>query len=103
MKTLATYTNNYDVEFELIKTESDFFAYGTKKEFNSLFGPPVNQCGTYSDVLNHCLSVVNLCNQNITKYKKFIIFWRPLGLAWFNSRALIYYISKMWYNFINLF
>ena len=32
-------------------------------------GVSVDRCGTLADVLNHCLSIAELCKNNITKYK----------------------------------
>jgi hypothetical protein len=40
------------------------------KDIQSLFGVPVNQCGTKEEVLSHCKSIAKLCIKNIDNYNK---------------------------------
>ena len=68
MKILATATHEMGGEFKLVKISNDFYMYGTQQEFNSLLGVSVDRCGTLEKVLNHCLSIADLCQKNIEKY-----------------------------------
>ena len=69
MEILATARHGMGGEFKLVKVSNDFYMYGTQKEFNSILGVSVDRCGTLVEVLNHCLSISELCKNNITKYK----------------------------------
>ena len=68
MEILATARHGMGGEFKLIKVSNDFYMYGTQKEFDSFWGVSVNRCGTLEEVLDHCLSIAELCKNNITKY-----------------------------------
>lgn len=70
MEILATYKNNNEGVFKLVKVSDDFYMYGTQKEFDSIWGVSVDHCGTLAEVLSHCLSIAKLCSENIEKYKK---------------------------------
>lgn len=69
MQILATYQHNMGGVFKLAKVSDDFFMYGTQQEFDSLCGVSVDRCGTLAELLNHCLSIAELCKNNIIKYK----------------------------------
>ena len=69
MEILATARHGMGGEFKLVKVSNDFYMYGTQKEFDSILGVSVDRCGTLVEVLNHCLSISELCKNNITKYK----------------------------------
>ena len=69
MEILATARHGMGGEFKLVKVSDDFYMYGTQKEFDSILGVSVDRCGTLAEVLNHCLSISELCKNNITKYK----------------------------------
>ena len=68
MEILATARHGMGGEFKLVKVSDDFFMYGTQQEFDSICGVSVDRCGTLADVLSHCLSIAELCKNNITKY-----------------------------------
>lgn len=70
MQLLATARHELGAEFKLVKISDDFYMYGTKKEFDSLLGVPINQCGTLEEVLKHCESISQLCKNYIEQYKK---------------------------------
>ena len=59
-----------DSKLYLVKISDNFYEYGVLKDIQSLFGVPVNQCGTKEEVLNHCKSIANLCEKNINIYNK---------------------------------
>ena len=67
MEILATATHEMGGEFKLVKVSNDFYMYGTQQEFDSLLGVSVDRCGTLEKVLNHCLSIADLCQKNIEK------------------------------------
>lgn len=69
MEILATARHGMGGEFKLVKVSDDFFMYGTQQEFDSIWGVSVDRCGTLAEVLTHCLSIAELCKNNITKYK----------------------------------
>lgn len=69
MEILATARHKMGEEFKLAKVSDDFYMYGTQKEFDSIWGVSVDRCGSAAEVLNHCLSIAELCKNNITKYK----------------------------------
>ena len=69
MEILATARHGMGGEFKLVKVSNDFYMYGTQAEFDSILGVSVDRCGTLAEVLNHCLSIAELCKNNITKYK----------------------------------
>ena len=69
MEILATARHGMGGEFKLAKVSDDFYMYGTQKEFDSILGVSVDRCGTHADVLSHCLSIAELCKNNIIKYK----------------------------------
>ena len=69
MEILATARHEMGGEFRLVKVSNDFYMYGTQKEFDSILGVSVDRCGTLADVLSHCLSIAELCKNNIIKYK----------------------------------
>ena len=69
MEILATARHGMGGEFKLVKVSDDFFMYGTQQEFDSILGVSVDRCGTLADVLSHCLSIAELCKNNIIKYK----------------------------------
>lgn len=71
MEILASAQHAMGAEFKLVKVDDDFFMYGTQDEFDSIFGVSVDRCGSLEEVLNHCLSISKLCEQNIKKYQKF--------------------------------
>ena len=54
----------------LVKYDNDFYAYGFEQDLHSLFGFPVNQCGTKEEVIKHCNSIAELCRKSIKKYQK---------------------------------
>lgn len=68
MEILATATHEMGGEFKLAKVSNDFYMYGTQQEFDSLLGVSVDRCGTLEEVLNHLLSIADLCQKNIEKY-----------------------------------
>lgn len=57
-------------EFYLIDCGEDLFAYGFRRDIESLYFVPVNQCGTKEEVGNHCKSIIQLCRKHIEKCKK---------------------------------
>jgi hypothetical protein len=59
-----------DSKLYLVKISDNFYEYGVLNDIQSLFGVPVNQCGTKTEVLNHCKSISKLCTKNITNYNK---------------------------------
>ena len=69
MEILATARHGMGGEFKLVKVSNDFYMYGTQKEFDSILGVSVDRCGTLAEVLKHCLSIAELCKNNIIKYK----------------------------------
>ena len=69
MEILATARHEMGGEFKLVKVSNDFYMYGTQAEFDSLLGVSVNRCGSREKVLSHCLSIAELCKNNIAKYK----------------------------------
>lgn len=69
MEILATARHEMGGEFRLVKVSDDFFMYGTQKEFDSICGVSVDRCGTLAELLNHCLSIAELCKNNIINYK----------------------------------
>ena len=69
MEILATARHGMGGEFKLVKVSDDFFMYGTQQEFDSFFGVSVDRCGTLAELLNHCLSIAELCKNNIINYK----------------------------------
>lgn len=70
MTILSTMPTGIGGEWQLVQYEQDFFAYGYDTEIKSFWGVSVNQCGTLAEVLNHCLSIAELCKKNIVKYEK---------------------------------
>lgn len=54
----------------LVNYGNDFYAYGVEQDLYSFLGFPVNQCGTKKEIIEHCKSVSELCEQNIEKYQK---------------------------------
>ena len=68
MEILATARHEMGEEFKLVKVSSDFYMYGTQKEFDSILGVSVDRCGTLAEVLKHCLSIAELCKNNIAMY-----------------------------------
>ena len=68
MEILATARHGMGGEFKLVKVSNDFYMYGTQKEFDSILGVSVDRCGTLAEVLSHCLSIAELCKNNIAKY-----------------------------------
>mgnify|MGYP004711025815 CR=1 FL=1 len=68
MEILATARHRMGGEFKLVKASDDFYMYGTQQEFDSFWGVSVNRCGTLAEVLKHCLSIAELCKNNIIKY-----------------------------------
>jgi hypothetical protein len=68
MKTLAEKPNGMGGKWVLIDYGNNFFAYGCESDAHSIWGFPVNQCGTKDEVLQHCQSIAELCNENIRKY-----------------------------------
>ena len=68
MEILATARHEMGGEFKLVKVSDDFYMYGTQKEFDSILGVSVDRCGTLAEVLEHCLSIAELCKNNIIKY-----------------------------------
>lgn len=69
MEILATARHRMGGEFKLVKASDDFYMYGTQQEFDSFWGVSVDRCGTLAEVLKHCLSIAELCKNNIIKYK----------------------------------
>lgn len=69
MEILATARHVMGGEFKLVKVSNDFYMYGTQKEFDSICGVSVDRCGTLVEVLNNCLSIAELCKNNMAKYK----------------------------------
>ena len=69
MEILATARHGMGGEFKLVKVSNDFYMYGTQKEFDSICGVSVDRCGTLAELLNHCLSIAELCKNNIINYK----------------------------------
>lgn len=69
MEILATARHGMGGEFKLVKVSNDFYMYGTQKEFDSIWGVSVDRCGSLEEVLNHCLSIAELCKDNIAKCK----------------------------------
>lgn len=70
MQILATERHMLGAEFKLVKVSNDFYMYGTQKEFDSLLGVPISQCGTLEKVLKHCENISHLCKNYIDQYKK---------------------------------
>lgn len=70
MKILSEMPTGLGSKWVLVKYENDFYAYGMEKDLHSLFGFPVNQCGTKEEVIKHCNSIAELCRKNIKKYQK---------------------------------
>lgn len=70
MKILSEMPTGLGGKWVLVKYENDFYAYGTENDLHSLFGFPVNQCGTKEEVIKHCKSIGELCKQNIKKYNE---------------------------------
>lgn len=70
MTILSTMPTGAGGEWQLVQYEQDFFAYGYDTEIKSFWGVSVNQCGTLEAVLNHCLSIAELCKNNIAEYEK---------------------------------
>lgn len=60
-------------ELYLIDCGENFFAYGFKRDIQSLYFVPVSQCGTKEEVKSHCESIVKLCKKNIKQYEKEMI------------------------------
>ena len=70
MEILATARYALGAEVKLVKVNDDFYMYGTQAEFDSLLGVSVDRCGSVEKVLSHCLSIAELCTENIIKYQK---------------------------------
>ena len=70
MEILATARYALGAEVKLVKVNDDFYMYGTQAEFDSLLGVSVDRCGSVEKVLSHCLSIAELCKENIIKYQK---------------------------------
>lgn len=69
MEILTTARHEMGGEFKLVKISSDFYAYGTQKDFDSFNGISVDRCGTLEELLRHCLSIAELCKKHIAKYQ----------------------------------
>ena len=54
----------------LVDYGNGFYAYGAEQDLHTMFGFPVNQCGSKEEVSVHCKSIVELCKKNIAKYQK---------------------------------
>ena len=70
MTILSTMPTGAGGEWQLVQYEQDFFAYGYDTEIKSCWDVSVNQCGTLTEVLKHCLSIADLCKKNIEKFEK---------------------------------
>lgn len=70
MKILAEMPTGMGGKWVLVQYKENFFAYGFEQDLYTLLGFPVNQCGTKNEVLNHCISIADLCKSNIAKYQK---------------------------------
>lgn len=70
MKIIAKHKNIYNTDYLLIKYESNFFAYGTEKDFNCFLGVPVQQTGTKNEIIIRLKSLINLAKTHISNYEK---------------------------------
>lgn len=70
MEILSEMSNGMCDKWVLVKYENNFYAYGTEQFLYDLFGFPVDQCGSKEKIINHCISISDLCKQNIEKYNK---------------------------------
>lgn len=70
LEVLCTRGCGVDSMLYLVKQGTGYYAYGTMQDMQSLLGVPVNQCGTKEEVMAHCMSIANLCQENIDSYKK---------------------------------
>lgn len=70
MKILSEMPTAIGWKWVLIDYGNNFYGYGFERDLHSLYGFPVNQCGTKDEVVTHCKSIAELCRQNIEKYKR---------------------------------
>lgn len=68
MKILSEMPTEMGGKWVLVKYSKDFFAYGVEQDLHSIYGFPVNQCGTKEEVIKQCQSISELCKKNIKKY-----------------------------------
>lgn len=69
MEILSEMPTGMGGKWVLVKYKEDFYAYGYERDLHSLWGFPVNQCGTKEEVLSHCKAIAELCRKNIAKYQ----------------------------------
>lgn len=54
----------------LAKYSDTFYGYGTEMDHKSVWGLPVNQCGTKEEILENCLRLIEINKEYIQKYQK---------------------------------
>lgn len=67
---LSTFINDFGGDFLLVQYEGDHFSYGARKDFNTICGVPIQQCGTRKELLNRLENLIELKNNHILEYKK---------------------------------
>ena len=63
----------------------EFYGYGTPTDFKSIYGLPVNQCGSRAEVIESLSSRASCCKKTLSKYqrefkKSFSEGWKQLML-----------------------
>lgn len=70
MTVLSEMLTGMGSKFILAKYSDTFYGYGTEMDHKSVWGLPVNQCGTKGEVLENCLRMIEINKEYIQKYQK---------------------------------
>lgn len=70
MTVLSEMSTGMGSKFILAKYSDTFYGYGTEMDHKSVWGLPVNQCGTKGAVLENCLRMIEINKEHIQKYQK---------------------------------
>ena len=73
MTVLSEISTGMGSKWILAKYSDTFYGYGTEMEHKSVWGLPVNQCGTKDEVLGRCLRMIKINKKHIQQYQKELI------------------------------
>ena len=91
MTVLSEISTGMGSKWILAKYSDTFYGYGTEMDHKSVWGLPVNQCGTKEEVLENCLRMIEINKEHIQKYQKDFAKEKKNTDGW---QKLLYYKQK---------